>query len=236
MSLHSALVLLVLMTFASCTEERGTPSNEVTVAESSVAPSPSQTISRRCHGNEGDTADVDGDGRGDLVYHAWVKGRARVGVCLGDGRSDAIPGVGQAETMMVLREDAVDRDVILFGATGMTENAHRLALWRSGRLVVVHDARTNQPLEARAGIDYQTGISWAWGWDCRINVPGSGADVHGALVQVRVKREHGELRWGARGYDWRNTRLATSGSSSRGSVENGDPLEFANRLIGDCRP
>lgn len=190
-----------------------------------------------CRGHDGQAADIDGDGETEIVYHAWSKGRAQLGVCFTDGRTDALPGLGQAETMMVLHEDVVERDVILFGATGMTEGIYRLAIWKAGRLTVVHDARTNRPLEALAGLDPETGIAWAWGWNCdRIRALGTGSEVHGTLVQVRVQSVRGGLKWGGRGYVWRNTKLATSDSARRGVMAGRDPLVAANNLVKDCRP
>ena len=190
-----------------------------------------------CPSTKGERADIDGDGRPELVYHSWVKGRAQVGVCFSDGRNASRPGLGQAETMIVLHEDEVDHDVILFGATGIRETVYRLAIWKADQLRIVRDARTNQPLEARVGLDPQTGIAWAMGWDCdRIKAPGTGGEVHGTFVQVKVKKEGGGLKWSSRGYNWRNTDLATNDSSREGFVEKIDPLVFAAQLVEDCAP
>ncbi len=190
-----------------------------------------------CPSQDGAFADVDGDGVDEFVYHSWVNGAARVGVCFRDGKNDSIAGIGQAESLMVLHEEVVDRDVLLFGATGMRESVHRLAIWKTGRLRLVVSALTNRPLEARAGVDAQSEIAWAWGWNCdRIEAPGAGSEVHGTFVQVRVERSDGRLLWRAHGYNWRNTRVATSDSSRRGSIESGDPLVIANRMIDGCSP
>jgi hypothetical protein len=228
---------LTAVLFASCTESTITRSQPDVSPSQPTATSITRMAPERCRGHDGQAADIDGDGETEIVYHAWSKGRAQVGVCFTDGRNDALPGLGQAETMIVLYEDVAERDVILFGATGMTEGIYRMAIWKAGRLTVVRDARTSRPLEAHAGLDAETGIAWAWGWNCdRIKAIGTGSEVHGTLVQVRVQRVRGGLKWGGRGYVWRNTDLATSDSFRRGVMGEGDPLDAANHLVKDCQP
>ena len=186
----------------------------------------------RCRGEDARRADVDGDGEDELVYHAWVKGSAQVGVCFDDGRFSGLHGLGQAESFIVLPDPVTGRDILAFGATAMTETVHRFAMWHKNRLIGVfdRDARGG-PLAALTGTDLESGVGTAWVWNCDV-----AGELNGTLVQVEVRSVDGGLRWSGTGYDFTRGRFAREVSSAGGVLEGGDPEEAARKLTEKCAP
>lgn len=190
---------------------------------------------RLCDGFHTVTADVDGDGLPDDVWHAFVgQSAVFVGVCTGQLLDDAIPGVGMSEVLAVGDLNADGREEILFGASGVSSISYHVAvivnpngpLFGPRLIEVTKRVRYGEPLELSAG-EEPNGPALAFG--CEV------ADGSGPVVtQVTVSVADKSLRWVRKSYRLRGA-LAFLVARESGTLEGRKPrAQHAQDLIQPC--
>jgi hypothetical protein len=180
-------------------------------------------------------ADLDGDGRADLVYHDFVRGKAELGVCTAAGSRLTIRGIGQSELLQVIALPAEGRHAILFGATSVSAQFYEVA-------VIVHDRLTKvrvrlpdgAPLKLTNGLELgeSNGVG-AGAFGCEE----SDTDVLVDLVRVSVTRSADRFVWHREAFVVQGA-AATPGSTTSGVTPaiggNAAMLELARSLAAPC--
>ena len=123
-------------------------------SRSSVRSTDATHPSPECDGHLSLAADLDGDGRADLVYHDFVRGKPELGVCTAADSRLTIPGIGQSELLEVIALSAHGRHAILFGATSISAQFYEVA-------VIVHDRLTKVQLPGGAPLTLTNGLELA---------------------------------------------------------------------------
>jgi hypothetical protein len=164
------------------------------------------------------TADIDGDGLPDLVYHDYLGMRGAIlGACTAAGGFDEIPGKGQSQTIRVGDLSGDGRDEIVFGAPlGISHNGLFLGVWIGDGLheVTRRDGRRFMLMSGQVHRGDGT-LRAEFEWGCE--------DVDGSdereIVQVRVRPswDSGSARWTRVGYRLEDSTVRIS-SRSRGRL------------------
>jgi hypothetical protein len=164
------------------------------------------------------SADVDGDGRSDRVYHLYLQDESRgvLGVCTASGIHDEIEaGAPEANGVMDLQPDG--RDEILFGGTTVSAVILSIAVFEDGRLREVEFPAGSL---ASGLTDASEGHWTSESWGCR-DVDGDGAREV-VTAEFRWSRDGGS--WIGRAYRLEGTK-AMLVQERRGDVQG--PLDTA---------
>ena len=165
------------------------------------------------------SADVDGDGRGDRVYHLYLQNESRgvLGVCTASGIHDEIEaGAPEANGVMDLQPDG--REEILFGGTTVSAAVLSVAVIEDGRLREVEFPGSASLVSGFT--DASEGYWTSESWGCR--------DVDGDGAREVVTAE---FRWSRDGGDWIGRAYRLVGTKAvliqerRGNVQG--PLDTA---------
>ena len=205
----------------------------------SVSPrSPSRSThaahpSLECDGHLSLAADLDGDGRTDLVYHDFVRGNPELGVCTAAGSHLTIPGIGQSELLEVIALPADGRHVVLFGATSVSAQFYEVAAIVRGRLTKLR-LPGGAPLTLTNGLELgeSKGVM-AGAFGCRE----SDSDDQLDLFRVSVTRSSDRFLWHREAFVIQGAaatpRSAVSGVTP---ATGGNPamLELARSLTEPC--
>jgi hypothetical protein len=165
------------------------------------------------------TADIDGDGLPDLVYHDWIDDiiGPMLGACTAAGGFSEIPGKGQSEIFQVADLTGDGRDEIIFGGTSVSLGFSSVAVWVDDGLHEV-TRRGGGELVLMEGQEFGGAgtlqVDLAWGCE---EVEGS--DLR-EIVQVRVRSssDSGPARWTRVGYRLENSTVRIV-SRSRGRLQ-----------------
>lgn len=115
------------------------------------------------------SADVSGDGEVDDIVHALGETGPVLRVCLHDGTSGEIVGMGQGEVLEVIDIGGDGTGEIVYGATTASSMSVRLGVWAGDRLARVA-AEDRAPLELHHGgdgtFDEEDGWSAFRFWGC----------------------------------------------------------------------
>jgi hypothetical protein len=131
--LPACIVLVVSLVACTSSVTQSTSASSRSPRRSTDAAHPSP----ECDGHFSLAADIDGDGRTDLVYHDFVRGNAELGVCTAAGSRLNSPGIGQSELLEVIALPTDGRHVILFGTTSVSAQFYDVAAIIRDRLTKV---------------------------------------------------------------------------------------------------
>jgi hypothetical protein len=215
---RSACVLMAVLALVGCDDDgdarRPASASSTTISSEATADSRS-----RCTDPGVFSADVDGDGRSDHVYHLYLQGESRgvVGVCTASGIHDEIEaGAPEANGVMDLQPDG--RDEILFGGTTVSAAILSIAVVEDGRL---REVEFPGSVSLISGMTQQSEGSWmSESWGCR-DVDGDG-DREVVTAEFRWSRDGGD--WIGRAYRLVGTK-AMLVQERRGNVQG--PLDTA---------
>jgi hypothetical protein len=229
-----ALSLAILLSGACESDDVVEPRPSESSARPSSSISAPDEVLETCRGRDALQADVDGDGRTDLVFHTTYHGAVRVGVCTATGAFDTLPGLGMGETLYI--EDVQDdgRDEILFGSTSALMEYIRFATWEGDRVkpVLLPDGK---PLLVHFGAAFPEEQPFTfYRTSCeRTRLP----YVQGDVVEVTTVREDRVFRWHATEYSVRGDRASVIGEPRGDSDIRGRSIsEFGEELFVRCDP
>lgn len=181
-----------------------------------------------CDSAEAIRLDVDGDGRLDRAYHAYVNDLdgARLGVCTAAGQVDEIDGAGQAEgDFKALEIDQNGRSELVYGATTVSESLVALAVFGDDHLQAVRTSDSKDFILAAGWKDETTGT--AWGCD-------AGKDGRPDLVQVVLHHHGATAEWTRDSFRLSGSTVAHMGVTRGSGPKRGHPHEQAATLVEAC--
>jgi hypothetical protein len=130
------LTLVALETDGS-EEESATDDTEVSQTTRVSTTPPGDDPAAACAEHDPVTAELDGDGRPDLVSHAWVDDHAVLAMCTASGTVETTDGRGQTEVLQVIDVEPDGRAEVLFGSTTMSAAITSIAVLRNEQIVVL---------------------------------------------------------------------------------------------------
>jgi hypothetical protein len=222
------IYVVLAVSLAACTSSA--PPSASDSSPSPVRSTDAAKPSPECDGHLSLAADLDGDGRADLVYHDFVRGKAELGVCTAAGSQLTIPGIGQSELLEVIALPAEGRNAILFGATSVSAQFYEVA-------VIVHDRLTRVRLPDGAPLKLTNGLELGESNGVGAGAFGCGEGDLVDLVRVSVTRSADRVVW------HREAFVVQGGTSTPGSTASGVTpaiggnsamLELAQSLTAPC--
>jgi hypothetical protein len=167
------------------------PSDDLGTAPNLQTATP-EVAASNCDHALSEEADVDDDGVADRVVHRWADASgASLVVCLATGRTEVLPGVGQAELLHIAPLGADGGLAIVYGATTVSGSGAQVAVWDGGSLHVVRDV-DGQPLWLEDGFSGAGPVEsdglWSTysAWGCQATNDGSTA-----LATVQAEQHEG---------------------------------------------
>jgi hypothetical protein len=106
-----------------------------------------------------DLPDVDGDGRRDFAYHAYVNGEPQLGVCTASGSEDVLPGSGMTEEFGWVDLEPDGREELLYGGTTVSAGFENVAVFLNGQLVEVRTS-DGEMLTLASGVFDEEDLAW----------------------------------------------------------------------------
>jgi hypothetical protein len=155
--------------------------------------------SKFCSRRYAQPADVDGDGRKDLVYHVVIGYHAVLGVCTASGREDRTQGVGMAEVLNIIDVEPDGRDEIFYGGTTVSSAGGYVAVFVNGALHRVRLAG-GPPLVWEDGLGPVFLVHNNRPAGAAYGCEDTNHDGRDELVDVIVQRDRGAFRWVKRAY------------------------------------
>jgi hypothetical protein len=210
--------------------EAATSLNAQSLGDSGVRRNP-------CAKRETLRAHVDRDSRRDLVYHDWIRGRAVLGVCTGDGRTDRKAGLGMTELLQIIDVQRDGRDEIFYGGTTAVAHYFDVAVFRRGNLRRVLRPKGKQ-LTLVEGIEFAT----RGGTERRIGKAFGCQNTANGRTKEIVQSAAWRTKKGSHRFRWRRMSFRVRAASARrvlvewgGMRARVGALAVARRLIEECR-
>ena len=232
-----ALIALLAIGFAACDPSTEDAAPRPTATPStSAAPTPTREGPHECRGHEALPAQIDGDDRRDLVFHSFVDGVAKVGVCTGRGSYSSIAGLGQAETLAVVDVQNDGMDEIQFGSNTVAMNYYRFAVWVNGRLKVV-SLSNGSAFQVHQGSPFPEEATYTFYRTSCEKTQLPFGDLFGDVVEVTVVRSEPTLGWHGIGYSVKGDRASPVSEKSREVPQRGRSIaEFGDEIFANCAP